>query len=156
MLGKVMRIIFVALMLLQPAIAAAQAPTAPDGKFSGSNGKYFLSEDEARKRGLLDENPADDPPPAKECIQALADIDKEQEGSDRAFARGDVQPADLKPVYEQGMYYADRRIKVINRLCFDGKARSHDFGRRKALQALSINRQGCEIGATDCQPRKHW
>jgi hypothetical protein len=54
------------------------------------------------------------------------------------------------------MYYADKRVKAINRLCFDGKSRSHDFGRWPALQEFGTNRKGCEIVAKDCQPRKHW
>ena len=155
-----MRFILAILMMLSPVIAIAQTP-APGEKSSGSNTgagnlPEYLSEAEARRRGLLDENPADDPPPSKECVQALKEVDIERAASDRVFARGEVQPADLKPVYEQEMYYADKRIKVINRLCFDGKSRSHDFGRWKALQALSTNRQGCEIVAKDCKPRKHW
>jgi hypothetical protein len=152
-LGNTMRVILAILVLLQPA--AAQIPSVPEGKFRGSNGQY-LTVDEARKRGLLDENPADDPPPSRDCIQTLKQIDTERADSDLAFARGEVEPTDLKQVYEQEMYYADKRVKTIKRLCFDGKSRSHDFGHWKALQALSTNRQGCEIVAKDCQPRKHW
>jgi hypothetical protein len=62
----------------------------------------------------------------------------------------------LKDVYEQGMYYDDRRIKAVNQFCMDGLSRSHDFGRGSAFQEFSINRKGCEIVAKDCQPRKHW
>jgi hypothetical protein len=156
-----MRLILAILVLLLPSMAVAQTPSAPEEKFSRSNGRpshlpEYLTVDEARRRGLLDENPADDPPPSEECVLALREIDKERAASDRALQRGEVEPADLKQVYEQEMYYADKRVKTINRLCFDGRSRSHDFGRWKALQTLSNSQIGCEIVAKDCKPRKHW
>jgi hypothetical protein len=113
--------------------------------------------EELRKQGLIDDNPSDDAPPSEECVQALKEIDNERAASDRALRRGEAGPVDLKQSYEQDMYYADKRIKTIDRVCrADGKSRSHDFGRWLALQTLSINRKGCAIIAKDCKPRKHW
>ena len=113
--------------------------------------------EELRKKGLIDDDPSDDPPPSEECVQALKDIDRERAASDRALRRGEAEPVDLKQSYEQDMYYADKRIKVIDRLCrADGKSRSYDFGRWNAVQILSSNATGCAIVAKDCKPRKHW
>ena len=140
-----MRLELIVLTLLVANSATAQTPDF-------GSGDYAKQLEELRARGIkVDETPA-----PVECRLGLAEIDLEKAKSERALFTRSRTP-ELKEQYEQEMYFADQRIRIIDSICrADGVIRLHDFGRSTAVGNLEINSQACAIVAKDCQPRKHW
>ncbi len=93
--------------------------------------------------------------PPEACSSGLNELDEEQVAS-RAASRRAAAKMSLHNQYEQEMYFAEARMKLIDRACRDGKVLLYDYGYRKAADNLDMNRKACAIVAKDCRPRKHW
>jgi hypothetical protein len=94
-------------------------------------------------------------PPPEGCISGLHELEQEREVSRTASNRVRASMS-LQKQYEQEMYFAEARMKLIDRSCRDGKVHLYDHGYRTAADNLEMNRKACAIVAKDCKPRKHW
>lgn len=94
-------------------------------------------------------------PAPEACRSGLGDLDEEQAASRGAYKRARANLS-LQKQYEQEMYFADARLRLIDRVCRDGKIRLNDYGYQTAAGNLEMNRKACAIVAKDCKPRKHW
>ena len=85
------------------------------------------------------------------CLHALDALDREEAGSEAA-RRGIVAPQPQQE-YETLMYFAQRRMTVIERDC-DRRRNAGDL--EQVMRFYETNAKACRMIAGSCDPQRHW